>query len=71
MNGRTGRAGYDADRTRILGNLLLMCRVKQAFLTQLLFQLLKGRMQVTYAIHSHCSAVQLIRTIAGENRDFS
>ena len=48
-----------------------MSRVKQALGRQLFLHLLKGGVQVAYAVHGHGGAVQLIRPVSGIDRDLA
>ena len=71
MHRRTGGTGDDSDGAGIFGQGLFVSRVKQALGRQLFLQLLKGGVQVAYAVHGHGGAVQLIRPVPGVDRDLA
>ena len=66
---RPGAAGNDGDALGVQRQRLLVSRVKQPLLLELLLQLLKGHIQVPYPVRRQLGAVQLICTVPGKHAD--
>ena len=69
MDGGSGGAGDDADGSRIRRQRLLMLRGKKPLGGQLLFQLLKGGVQIPHPVHGQAAAIELKRAVSGVDGD--
>ena len=65
VKGRSGGTCDDADGAGIGRQGLFMLRGKQPLGRELLFQLLKGRIQVPHSVQCHGGTVKLVGTVSG------